>query len=509
MEHEKGAELRKKYYKRMMKRKSSKPREVQIVMDRTFNTSIWVLELINGIEFSTLIFNVYYFCKDIAFRDIVKQYDGELELAGIDEERFILGLHQFYNNVSQQIKKHNQYREFAEFVGSVMRLQIEKKGTVEENIINAYVCLVLQTLEYLRTNKFDLTQCAYGVSTSGELLIGNYPLPYSDLPATEYEELSYTNKLPASKIECFRIIQQLYKKHNITINSMNDLDILEETQRTHVNTTMAFFPFINEFTFDIVPQHCYNTNYAPLVNMRCLISSEPLEAKLQHRHRTLPTNGVRFEIKDITGEITGALFKEVLYNDSIHLLYRLDTTHGSLAGYYDTKSAFFYSITREVLIPQPFQNIKTLILTLYATQVLKDHSLEKAQKLFIQGAFPLAITAYIQGGKLREVYTQGISKGTDARVYKSRNPEQYNKEDRYINVIIRNLPAGQQASEEAKELAAQYGYELEPNQTFVRPFIKQVFVKKDQQQDEGKPGGKERAERKAGNPESKEGTDSK
>ena len=79
------------------------------------------------------------------------------------------------------------------------------------------------------------------------------------------------------------------------------------------------------------------------MNMKvCGCDIKLLKSKLQRRNRTLPTNGVIFEINDESGELTGALMKEIMYYDSIYLLYRLDTNYGSLAGYYDTKINFSF-----------------------------------------------------------------------------------------------------------------------------------------------------------------------
>ena len=51
----------------------------------------------------------------------------------------------------------------------------------------------------------------------------------------------------------------------------------------------------------------------------------------------------------------------------------------------------------------------------------------------------------------------------------------YEAEIRPIQGYIRKLPAGQKASVDAVEYALKLGYELESNETFVRPFMKQVF----------------------------------
>ena len=56
---------------------------------------------------------------------------------------------------------------------------------------------------------------------------------------------------------------------------------------------------------------------------------------------------------------------------------------------------------------------------------------------------------------------------------------EYETAETSIQGYIRKLPAGQKASQEAKELAESLGYDLEPNETYVRPFIRQVFRMKE------------------------------
>ena len=69
------------------------------------------------------------------------------------------------------------------------------------------------------------------------------------------------------------------------------------------------------------------------------------------------------------------------------------------------------------------------------------------------------------GGKLRNVY-DGVQRQRSG---------DYEAAEASIQGYIRKLPAGQKASEEARTLAESLGYDLEPNETYVRPFIRQVF----------------------------------
>jgi len=466
-----------KYGKRMEKKMQGKPEVVRIIMSRTFGSAVSILDGISGIPFEKLTCSIYFLCKDLQFKEIVKLYDAQLELAAINPEKFIFGLHTFYNNVANRVKKDGKYREFAEYLGMVVRLQRENDG-LDKRVVDAYLSLVLQTLEYLRVDKFDLTSCAYGVSTDGELLMGPYPLPYSDLPAIEYKRIVQGSNKYRSNEEKRKLIASLYAKYGIEVHGIHDLAVLEQTQRLHVTTTIALFPFINEFTFDIVPVSFYHTNIAALSNLsyRNTYNEEVLKARLQHRNHTLPTNGVAFEISDASGELTGALMKEILFHDRIYMLYRLDTSSGSLSGYYDTKDGFLFSISQEASDDVSYQNLSVFLLTLYASQVLDAVPESVLSETFAQGHFPITVKAFRKGGKLQNQYKPAKSVSVGAT---KRNPDDFDKEERFINALIRKLPEGKQASDKAKQMAEQYGYVLGPGETFVRPFIKQVFVKKE------------------------------
>ena len=78
----------------------------------------------------------------------------------------------------------------------------------------------------------------------------------------------------------------------------------------------------------------------------------------------------------------------------------------------------------------------------------------------------LSASCYSQGERLRNVYD---------RVPTTLNKENLEVGEASIQGYIRKLPAGHKASEEARELAESLGYDLEANETYVRPFIKQVF----------------------------------
>jgi hypothetical protein len=150
------------------------------------------------------------------------------------------------------------------------------------------------------------------------------------------------------------------------------------------------------------------------------------------------------------------------------MLYRLSTANGDLCGVYETKDCFCYSIFQTSIEHEYLAaGIESLTLFCYATQVLGgEYNLEKINRyISVQGCDRLTASCYGQGGRLRNVY-DGVQPKREG---------DYVAGEASIQGYIRKLPTGQKASQEARELAESLGYDLESNETYVRPFIRQVF----------------------------------
>lgn len=460
------------YRKRMDKRLVGKPFQTKVLMERTFCTAVWCLELISELPFSEIASGVYFYCKDVVFRDIVRQYDAQIELAGAAPDKFVFGLHAFYNSIATQVKKNGTYREFAEFMGEAMRLRATQAGSIDTNLINAYTNLILQTLEYIRPDKMDLETCLLGVSTDGQPLYGPQPFPYVDLPSIKVQELCAKGLLRTEEARMQALIQ-FYQDYATSISSFWDAKQFEATQRAQANTYTAMLPFINEYTFDILPETQYDASGKVLRTLHVSADLSDLKAALRHRKRTLPNNGVRVSIEDPTKELRGVLLKEIFHNGAVHLLYRIMTDDGDLCGYYDTASGYLFSITAEINIPSIYLETSAFILFLYASQVLDGRSLPETDGLVTQSGLPICMQAFGMGGKLRAV-GQEATRGS----IRARDADGYTHKEQPINGFIRAMPEGWEASEEARQAAEELGYDLAPNETYVRPFMRQTFIKR-------------------------------
>ena len=201
---------------------------------------------------------------------------------------------------------------------------------------------------------------------------------------------------------------------------------------------------------------------------------ETLKVDLKRRKRTLPTNGVRVTFSG-TEIISELLLKEILYDNSIYMLYRISTANGDLCGVYETKDCFCYSIFQTSIEHDYLAaGVESLVLFCYASQVLGGkYSLSEINRFIsVDKCAQLTASCYGQGGRLRNVY-DGVQPKREG---------DYVAGEASIQGYIRKLPAGQKASQEARELAESLEYDLESNETYVRPFIRQVFRLKERKE---------------------------
>lgn len=155
---------------------------------RTFATAISILVSLDKVPFDALVRSIYVYCKDSRLNWITREYDKQIELAGANPERFVLQLHSFYNVISHKIRKNKLYNELMDFMGTYLELANMRPPDINKDVVDAFVNLLMQTMEYIRPSKFDFTQSVVGITTDGQLICAPQLYPNWDLPGYEVED---------------------------------------------------------------------------------------------------------------------------------------------------------------------------------------------------------------------------------------------------------------------------------------------------------------------------------
>lgn len=452
-------------WRRVTRKSKGKPLPLIILQTRTLSTAIEILDWIHDMPFEKLSMSLYFYCQDVGMAQFTRAYEAQMELAGANQEKFATGLHAFYNEMSKKILKEQLLDEFFEFYYRCVKLRLKNENErVDSTVATAYQNLLIQQLEYLRPSKFDFNTFVAGRTTAGEIMTRKDYFPTFDIPIYELRSALESGQKIADPEE---FLYERYRKAGYSIWSADDQEQIIAQDKIHTTTCCTLLPFINEYTYDILPQQIFNANSNIFHRFLSQIDLDQMKTDLKRRKRTLPTNGVRivFEGTDVISEI---LFKEILYDNSIYMLYRMSTKNGDLSGVYETRDGFFYSIF-QLSVGHDYltEGFESFVLFLYATQVLGGYyNLPEHEKhIAILGCRDLKVSAYGMGGRLRNTYT-GAQKARTG---------DYEAAEASVQGYIRRLPAGQKASQEARGLAETLGYDLESNETYVRPFIKQVF----------------------------------
>lgn len=471
-------QMQERLRERYKKKCNNDPGPLRLLELRAFNSAIAILDLLHGIDFSKVTTSLFFYTKDIKMQDMTREYEAEIELAAIDPEKFAFGLHKFYTKMEKKIRKQDLYSEFFELHSKCFRLNVslreaetlESDEDIRTNVSLAFINLLMQQTDYLRPSKFDLNVRVYGRKTTGEILTITDPIASLDSAELLFEEMAESGK--------YRSINEMltiaYGKYGYDVHDIEDVRMLTEQDKIQATTIAVLLPYINEYTADMAPHDLLNPAIPEVRKISTTLTYGDIQRDLRIRNKMLTTNGLlvtfpkSFAIKEIH-------HKELLYDDSVVMLYRLVTADGDMSGMFDPKSGYLYNCSLSANIEALTNAICSLVLFCYACFVKMDTKYnlsELGNHFHIDGEQDIIAEGFLRGGRLKTALNDEVS--TRSRTLRIGNDD-FTKEERAIQGYIRRLPNGQKASEEAKSYAERLGYQLAPNETYVRPFVKEVF----------------------------------
>ena len=470
-----------RYIRLLEKRLVKKPEESKQLQRRTLHSALAVLRCLKDVPFSDFSRTLYFLCVDSKTDEFTRYYEAQLELALIDEEKFVKNLHKFYSEMSKRIRDEDLFSRFFQFMSFFCIKRYNYNATtVHRAVSDSYVNLLLQQTEYLRPEKYNLKQRVMGLSTKGELILADDFMPFLDNITNTMEYEAIVKNSIHGQAAFQQRFMELLRAYGLPVLSEDDYNEIAQKDRLFTNTSCVMSPYINEYTFDILPtaDNTLSANVYKLSLLTTDLNLEELKDKLKHRARTLPSNGVVFSLEPQSAQIVRMVkLKEVLFGDEIIMLYKVTTCIGETSGFYNTNTGIFFNVLADVSLKSIYENMQCFILYLYCCAVLRDGKgmLGRMKDVvsFINDrpGDPLIdyeVNTALLGGKPRDVYHRG--EAAERRF----DAEKYQYEERQIQGFIRKLPMGHHASAEAMDRAKLLGFDLEDNETYVQGFVKNV-----------------------------------
>lgn len=428
-----------------------------LLRKRVVNTCGNVLNKIEDIPFSELTTDMFFICNEVGFKYFSEKYRSALEFAKLQPEKLADQLYKMLRDTAREIKKNGKVEDFFLFLSL-----FEENTNVSEKYYElhlAYLDILMEQTEFLKPNIYDKNIMVAGVTTDGDILTTKDPIPDIDLPVYELTRSGKTG------IEAALLLDKILKKHGI--QSQEEFEFYTVASNGFGNNITLLVPYINEFTFDMLPFHVF----APSSNVT-LIKTKQVDFKerLQKRHKTLPANGAVITFTDSI-YLEKATLKELLYNNAIQMLCKFETVAGDVTVRYNTKTGTFFSPFDHTVgySASLHETLKALSLWLYSAYVCPNEDILPSTESYHQYTDDenAVLTFTSIGGKPRPTIDKNNNRHLDY--------ERYSEKSISIAGYIRKLPQGQKASPEKILLAKSLGLELADDETYVEPFIRKVW----------------------------------
>ena len=421
-----------------------------VLMRRALATALAIKNHLENVDFGELTFTAFGVCSESTYKDLIRPFEQQLELAKIKEEEFVTHLHDFYQSTAKRIDKVSFF-ELAAFVFErVLEIPLSEREDKKYHVYCAYLDLIIQMSEYLHPNQSDYNEQVVGIKTDGKLICQQEPFPNLDIPMYEIER-----KIFNGAYNLDTLIRQAYTRYGYDIQTEMELEAYNSILRNYDNTIVMMIPWINEYTYDLLPKKTVE----PYVDLPGEIKNEYKvdKAIFLHRRRTVPSNGVKVKIEG-NPLIEEIHMKEIYHADAIHMIAKVRLSFGDFLVRFNTRTGVFMSVLLDAIDKKGIvihRLMESATLWLYEEYVVSE---TKEWSEYFDGSIKEREAV---GGKLRAVYGRR---------------HDLEQSDRTINGYVRKLPTGQKASDEARYRAELLGFELDDGETYVQSFIRSSWV---------------------------------
>lgn len=412
--------------------------------------------------------------------ELIKKFEGIILDIKLNPGEAVENVYNFLESTTEFITKNKLEREFLDFYYLVYTNQYVKK--TNPYIFSAYLSIIFEQANWLCPEDRKLV----GMKTDGTLITIEDVYPNVETATVEFYKKITSKK---ANINDFKVLNQIYKKYGYNVNTPDDLNKLSNNEQTVSHEFTSLMSIIDENLLDMlpIPYHEPFSNY--FIPIRKWFDTSKYIEHLSSRTYILPHKGVLCRFKN-AGGIREITFKEKLLDDKIIMVYKAKMQDSKyISGYYDTALEFFNDVWKnsgawqnKINTMERSKTLENFILEVYA-HLTTDMKVERKKNSGILIVDDIENPGfYFQNQPVMQVFKLNSNNRVDGGkdvVIKPYNKSEYIQAKKFIQPLIRKLPTGAKASDEAKSLARSMGYELKDGETFVRQFTKNVNIKKD------------------------------
>lgn len=405
-----------------------------------------VVQEIRSFSVDDIIILSYFDTNNEKAKKLTRMYDQMLMDAKTESNMYIEKRPEMIGQIGKYIRENDLYQVFMDLVLVVY------EGIQSDKILNAYMSEMMDTWREL--SDYTPGKLICGLTSEGDLLY--VPDHYGDWD------------IPALKLQVMIEKKMLTQEEfNRKFHENKQLDEIAKNENIWSIEIFDMMPFINERTYKVIPPSPPRNPAHPRWRLpEQWRGTRIYKEAITKRKYMIGRKGVRVRFKNAGDVEELFLMEDIDRNNELVMIYQLKLRNfGATTGYYRAKKQFFFSTYLQTTHPTLHKEVENFVLGVYA-DIVAELDKERKRSFRIEEVSDLeSIPDYVH---TRIYYEYAISERGEYGEREGTAPRSQRPHLR--SFALRKLRVNQEASEEAKQRASEYGIHLQDGYTFVREY---------------------------------------
>lgn len=441
--------------KKKNKRQIDTPKNANVIMNhekvrhlRYQQGGIAVIEEIKRYSEDDIILKSYVKTDDPHGKKLTRMYDQMLLHARTEPSMYLDKRTDIIGQIGTYIHEQNLYRIWIDLI------LIVSANIHVDRILHAYMNEMMDTWRELSYRYPGKLICGLS-SDDQELMFVPDHFGDWDIPALKVKEMIQRKLVSEEKGI------QLLAEHA-------KLDELAKNENLWTIELFDMLPFINERTYKLIPPSPPENYSFPTWSVPDKWRGTKIyQDAISRRKYMIGRKGLRVKFRNAKSVDELYIMEDIDRNNELVMLYQLNIhNHGGFTGYYRVKQRSFYSSYLRTSHPTLHQEIMNFVLGVYSN-IISELDQNRRSSYRLEEVSDLEnIENYLH----TRIYYQYVSADRSIEQGERESSSGRTQRPHLRSFALRKLRPEQEASEEAKERASEYGIELQDGYTFVRAY---------------------------------------